>query len=76
MNGYAMITADQALRLANERIAELRREARDERLAADLPRHSLAAAVRSAFSSFRAAVARVDHAALATPRLADYPYRS
>jgi hypothetical protein len=77
MNAYAMFAVDEALRVANARIAELQLEARNQRLAGvGRPRRSLADAVRSAFSSVRAAFATIDAAPTATPRLADYPYRS
>ena len=77
MTPYAMIAADEALRVANARIAELQREAANQRLAGvRRPRRSLADAVRSAISSVRAAVATIDAAPMTTPRLVDYPYRS
>jgi ethanolamine utilization microcompartment shell protein EutL len=76
MNVFAMVAADEALRVANARIAELQREASNQRLVARRPRRSLRAAVRSAFTSFRDAIASVDHGPITTPRLADYPYRS
>jgi TnpA family transposase len=77
MNAYAMVAADEALRVANARIANLQFEAANERLAgAGRRRRTLAGAVRSAFSSLRTAFAPTDGAALVLPRLADYPYRS
>jgi hypothetical protein len=80
MNAYAMFASDEALRVASQRLAELRRESRNQRLAAlNGPRSSFAGAVRSALGSVRsavAAVAPIDDQAPPTPALADYPYRS
>jgi hypothetical protein len=77
MNAYAMFAADEALRVANQRLAELRRETRNQRLAAATsPRSSFAEAVGSALGSVRSALAPIDNHAPATPALADYPYRS
>ena len=50
MNPYAMVAADEALRVANARIAQLQLEAQNQRRAGPRrPRRSLADAVRSAF---------------------------
>jgi hypothetical protein len=77
MTAFAMVAADEALRVANARIAELRLEAANERLAGvRRPRRTLAGAVRSTLSSLRTALASIDAAAPVLPRLADYPYRS
>ena len=76
MNPYAMLAADEALRVANQRIADLQLEARNERLAsASRPRRSIAGAVRTTLSTLRGALASFDAAPPALPRLADYPYR-
>ena len=76
MNAYAFLAADEALRVANQRIAELQREARDERLAqASRPRRSIATTIRTALSTMRDAIPSFDPAPPALPRLADYPYR-
>jgi hypothetical protein len=77
MTVFAMVAADEALRLANARIAELQIEAANRRLArVRRPRHTLAGAVRSALSSLRTPLVSIDAAAPVLPRLADYPYRS
>ena len=77
MTAFAMVAADEALRVANARIAELQLEAANQRLAAvHRPRRTLAGAVRSALSSLRTAVVSIDAAGPVLPRLADYPYRS
>jgi hypothetical protein len=77
MTAYAMFTADEALRVANARIAQLQLEAANQRLArVSRPRRTLAGALRSALSSLRPALGSIDGAAPVLPRLADYPYRS
>jgi hypothetical protein len=75
MNAYAMFAADEALRLANERLEGFRRERAIDRLAARAPKRSSFGAIASAVSSFRAAVSAVDtdHS---IPTLSNYPYRS
>jgi hypothetical protein len=77
MTAFAMVAADEALRVANARIAELQLEAANQRLAGvRRPRRTLAGAVRSALSSLRTAFVSIEAAAPVLPRLADYPYRS
>jgi hypothetical protein len=77
MTAFAMVAADEALRVANARIAELQLEAANQRLAGvHRPRRTLAGAVRSALSSLRNAFVSIEAAAPVLPRLADYPYRS
>lgn len=77
MNVFAMVAADEALRVANARIAELQLEAHNQRLAGHRrPRRTILGAARSALSSLWAAFATIDEAAPTLPRLADYPYRS
>ena len=77
MTAFAMVAANEALRVANARIAELQLEAANQRLAGvHRPRRTLAGAVRSALSSLRTALVSIDAAAPVLPRLADYPYRS
>lgn len=75
MNGYAMFAADEALRLANERLEGFRLEQANDRRAASAPKRSPFAALASAVSSFRAAASAVDtdHS---IPALSNYPYRS
>jgi hypothetical protein len=76
MNAYALLAADEALRVANQRIAELHREARNERLArASRPRRSVRVAIRTVLSTIRRAIPSLDAAPPALPRLANYPYR-
>jgi CRISPR/Cas system endoribonuclease Cas6 (RAMP superfamily) len=77
MNAYAMFAADEALRVTSQRLADLRRESRNQRLvAANGPRSSFAGVVGSALASVRSAFAPVEDQAPALPALADYPYRS
>jgi hypothetical protein len=77
MTAFAMYAADEALRVANQRLAELRRESENQRLVAGRrrPHRLLLDTVRAALSSLRSGLKAVDGAPLATPRLADYPYR-
>jgi hypothetical protein len=77
MTAFAMYAADEALRVANERLAELRRESENQRLVTGRrrPHRMFLGTVRAALSSLRPRLEAVDGAALATPRLADYPYR-
>jgi hypothetical protein len=76
MTAFAMVAADEALRVANARIAELQLEAANQRLAGvHRPRRRLADAVRSALSSLSSALVSIDAAGPVLPRLADYPYR-
>ena len=75
MTAFAMVAADEALRVANARIAELQLEAANQRLAGVHPRRTLAGAVRSALSSLRTAFVSIDASGPVLPRLADYPYR-
>ena len=74
MNAYAMFAANEALRLANERIEGFRLERANDRYAA-APKRNPFAAIASAVSSFRAAASAVDtdHP---LPALSNYPYRS
>jgi hypothetical protein len=80
MNAYGMVAADEALRIANRRIAELQREAQNERLAASTPRQprrSIVAMIRSGFASAHAAVTAVavaaDEPTPIAPALRGYP---
>lgn len=75
MNAYAMFAANEALRLANERLEGFRLEQANHRRAAGSPKRSRFAAIASAVSSFRAAASAVDtdHS---IPALSNYPYRS
>ena len=75
MHMFATFMVDETLRVANQRIADRQREARNERLVAGRPRRSIADVVRGAALSLRAAMARFDPAPPALPTLADYPYR-
>jgi hypothetical protein len=77
MNAFAMFAADEALRVTNNRLAELRLESQRQRLASrDGSRRPLFTAVASLASSLRAAVPTIDDRPAALPKLADYPYRS
>ena len=63
MNLYAMLAADEALRVANQRITDLQLEARNERLAhVSRPRGSITTAVRTALSTLRRAIPSFDAA--------------
>jgi len=76
MNGYAMFRADQSLRLANERLADFRREAANDRLARPA-RPTVVGSIAARISLFVAALRVVDSVAPRTlPHIADYPYRS
>jgi hypothetical protein len=75
MNGFALFAADQALRLANDRAAELRREADLRRLVGRSPRTGLNARIAAAVSSVRAAFTAVERDFTTMPSLMDYPYR-
>jgi hypothetical protein len=80
MTAYAMFAADQALRIANERQAEMRAEAANRRLIASLPtRPGIPARIAAAVASIRttfAGLTVVDDAKLSVPALVDYPTRS
>jgi hypothetical protein len=80
MTAYAMFAADQALRIANERQAEMRAQAANRRLAASFrSRRSLPTRLASALDSVRTALAGlgdVEAAKLGVPALVDYPARS
>jgi hypothetical protein len=77
MNAYGMVAADEALRIANRRIAELQREAQNERLAASAPRpprRSIAAMIRSGIASAVTSVAAAaDEPTPIAPALRGYP---
>lgn len=75
MNAYAMFSANEALRLANERLEGFRMEQANDRFAARAPKRSSFGAIASAVSSFRAAASAVD-ADHSIPTLSNYPYRS
>ena len=75
MNGLALIQADLALRLANERQAELRRDAALDRLGPRRSRRSAVGAIAAAISAFSSQLAIADDERL-TPALSDYPYRA
>jgi hypothetical protein len=77
MNAYAMFAADEALRVTNNRLAELRLESQWRRLASrDGSRRPLFTAVASVAFSLRAALTTIDNRPAVLPKLADYPYRS
>jgi hypothetical protein len=75
MNGLGMFNAYQALTLANQRVAELRHEADQERLAADRRRTNRLHEIAAAISGFRGRLPAIDGDEALTPSLADYPYR-
>jgi hypothetical protein len=76
MYGLAFIQADIALRLANERAAELRQQAANERLAERGPRFRWLREIVGAVSSLPNALTVIDDDRLVTPHLSDYPYRA
>jgi len=72
----AAIHADEALRLANERLDGLRSESRQNRSATAAPwRAQHLGRVHGLLASIRQALGDVDATAPA-PRLNDYPYRA
>jgi hypothetical protein len=75
MNAFAMFAADEALRLASERVEGYRQEQAAWRLAARASKGSRFASISGAVSSFRSALssAKADQA---LPALNNYPYRS
>jgi hypothetical protein len=76
MNAIAMLYADQALRLANERAAALRREAELNRIVAARPRRSILTTLGAALTSLRTAVQTVDaDLGPGLPTLREYPNR-
>jgi hypothetical protein len=74
MNAFAMFAADEALRVANQRIDGYLQEQSNRRLVAGAPKRSRFAAVATAASSLRAALSAVD-VDRTIPTLTDYPYR-
>lgn len=75
MNAFAMFAADEALRLANERIEGYRQEQVNRRVAAGGPKRSRFAAIGGAVSSLRETLSAVD-TDTTLPALSNYPYRS
>jgi hypothetical protein len=77
MSMIAALYADEALRLANGRLAEYRAEARDHRLAAAArPHRAWSVGIRSGLASLRATLTSVDpDFSPGLPSLRDYPYR-
>jgi hypothetical protein len=75
MNALAMFAADEALRLANQRLDGYRQESANDRLAAGAPLRNPFRAIVSAVSSLRAALSAVDTDD-SLPNLIDYPYRA
>jgi hypothetical protein len=75
MNGYELIVANEALRLANERQDGFRRERAIDRLVASQPKRSRFAGFAAAVSSARETLSAVD-TDFSLPVLNEYPYRS
>jgi hypothetical protein len=76
MNAIAMLTAEQALRLANERAEEFRREAQHNRIVAARPRRSILGSLAAAVTSLRASLTAIDpDLGPGLPTLKDYPSR-
>jgi hypothetical protein len=75
MNGLAYIQADTALRLANDRAAELRRQVELERQVTRRSSRSPLGAIAEAISVFSRQLAIADDERL-TPALNNYPYRA
>jgi len=76
MNAYALFAADEALRLANRRVAELRIEsARHQVAAGDRSSRRRWGPIRAAMSTLRT-VLSADDLKPVLPTLTDYPYRS
>ena len=77
MNAYALISADDALRLANERMQELRNESGIERMRPAMrPARSLFGRIAAAVSSLRTTLTTIDADFTTLPTLSNYPYRS
>ena len=76
MNGFAIFGADEALRMANDRMRELRRESDVRRLIGRNHGAGLRARIAAAVSSFEAAFTSVDRDFTTLPSLSEYPYRS
>jgi hypothetical protein len=75
MNAYAIFAADEALRLASGRVADLRLESTQRRLWSSRERTGGRGAVGALISSLRD-VLSVDDAKPFIPALSDYPFRS
>jgi hypothetical protein len=75
MHSLAMIQAEYALRLANERAEEYRRQAELERQW-NRPRRSGLQAIAAAISGLTRRVAAGPADQAVTPTLSDYPYRA
>lgn len=76
MNAIAAFYADQALRLANERIDGYRDDARRDRLAASgRSDGGRFAGLRAGIAAFRRQVSSVEAVGPALPTLMDYPFR-
>jgi hypothetical protein len=76
MNGLGMYSPFLALELANQRVAELRREADKEHLAADRRRANRLREIAAAISGLGTRLPAIDGDEALTPTLADYPYRA
>jgi len=76
MHSIAYIYAEDALRLANERLDGFRSDADSSRLAAAQPSRSRFVGIRTALASLRSALTAVEPAGPSLPSLNDYPYRT
>jgi hypothetical protein len=75
MNAIGMLSAHDALRLANERMQELHREAANERLHSMIRRPGMFGRIAAAVSSMRASLTTIDADFTTLPSLSEYPYR-
>jgi hypothetical protein len=76
MNGLGIYSPFLALELANSRVAELRREADKEHLAANRRRVNRLHEIAAAISGLTGRLPAIDGNDTLTPTLADYPYRA
>lgn len=78
MNAYGMVLGQDALRVANEKMQQLHREADIERMASASRDHrGLIGRIAAAVASVKAALAVVDgDLKPQLPTITDYPYRS
>ena len=75
MNAYAVFAADEALRLATGRVADLRLESTQHRLWSNQDQTGGRGPIRALISSLRD-VLSIDEAKPFIPALSDYPFRS
>jgi len=75
MNALGMLSANDALRLANQRMQELQREAAAQRMHSTSRRPGMFGRIATAVSSMRASLTTIDTDFTTLPSLSEYPYR-